>query len=649
MQIKNFHIIRSLERNTLSELFLARHVHDNYYVKIRLYDQSNITNEEIREAILQRLRNAYQMRHRNIIATLDYGVEGRYMYQIQEHMDWGTLDDLLEKVSHVPPEIASFILQEILRGLQYAHSIGIFHGMLSPSRVLLSSNGIVKLHDFQFLDLKHTFLNKIHTKLKAKQQMYLAPEHLLGKEADYRCDIFSAGVIAYKMLTGRHPFLEEKSEWTVMQIIACNAKLLFELDPTLPPPMEDLVEKMIEKEPSGRLQSSEEALRMIDSYTTDFGEIRSYEVLANFLKKPGQSVDQLKALRADELLQQAAQFQIQDQSERALVAFHRARFLRPKDKNIENEIKLLCNRLGYSGGSNDDPIVLQLEQSLKANPDNIQVLQRLSTLAKSRGDLLECIAYHKRILKIHPKDVFSNAQLRQLLEKDDRDALFSPNETKWTRWQDFYRSQQRPVWQRWGFLQGNISLIVAVFGLAVLIAALHTLRWIPVQNVDAAPPYILMPATQLVSNQKINQLCEQAASVYSQGAIREAIEILSKAPLPEKGASTARARLLLARYYLETELKEEAMETLEKIDLPSAELQQRVEALQLKAEIYRRAGKYGYAIDQYMNIEVMPGLSAVQRSEASAKVQELQDEALQLQLEKQELNGTVSDKGKSSF
>jgi len=565
------------------------------------------------------------------------------MYQIQEHMDWGTLDDLLEKVSHVPPEIASFILQELLRGLQYAHSIGIFHGMLSPSRVLLSSNGIVKLHDFQFLDLKNTFLNKIQTKLKAKQQMYLAPEHLLGKEADYRCDIFSAGVIAYKMLTGRHPFLEEKSEWTVMQIIACNAKLLFELDPTLPPQMEELVEKMIEKEPSGRLQSSEEALRMIDSYTTDFGEIRSYEVLANFLKKPGQSVDQLKVLRAEELLQQAAQFQIQEQSERALVAFHRVRFLRPKDKNIENEIKSLCSRLGYSGGSNDDPIVVQLEQSLKANPDNIQVLQRLSTLAKSRGDLLECIVYHKRILKIHPKDVFSNAQLRQLLEKDDRDTLFSPNETKWTRWQDFYRSQQRPIWQRWGVLQGNISLLAAVFTLALLIAGLHTFRWIPVEDVDAAPTYVPTPSTQLVSTQKINQLCEQASSLHSQGAIRQAIEILSKAPLAEKGASTARARLLLAGYYLETELKAEAMETLEKIDLPSAELLQRLEALHLKAEIFRRAGKYGYAIDQYMNIEVMPGLSAVQRNEASAKVQELQDEALQLQLEKRDMNGTVSN------
>ena len=160
MQIKNFHIIRSIERNTLSELFLARHVHENYHVKIRLFDQMSITNEEIREAILQRLRNSYQMRHRNVIATLDYGVEGRYMYQVQEHMDLGTLEDLLHKTPQIPPEIGGFILQEIMRGLQYAHSIGIFHGMLNPSKVLLSSSGIVKVDDFQYLDVKNTFSNR---------------------------------------------------------------------------------------------------------------------------------------------------------------------------------------------------------------------------------------------------------------------------------------------------------------------------------------------------------------------------------------------------------------------------------------------------------------------------------------------------------
>jgi hypothetical protein len=495
----------------------------------------------------------------------------------------------------------------------------------------------VKLHDFQFLDLKNTFLNKIQTKLKARQQMYLAPEHLLGKEADYRCDIFSAGVIAYKMLTGRHPFLEEKSEWTVMQIIACNAKLLFELDPTLAPQMEELVEKMIEKEPGARVQSAEEALRMIDNYTTDFGEIRSYEVLANFLKKPGQSVEHLNALRADELVQLASQFQMQEQWERALVTCYRARFLRPKDKNLENEIRHLCTRLGYSGGATEDPLVLQLEQSLKANPDNIQVLQRLSTLAKSRGSLLECIAYHKRILKIHPKDVFSNAQLRQLLEKAEKDNLFSPNETKWTRWQDFYRSQQRPLWQRWSVLQGNVSLLATVLVLASLIFGLHTFQWIPVDSIVHAGTSMTPAGSQgeLVSGPKINQLCDQASTIAKQGDLRESIEMLSKAPIPEKGIPAARARLLLAKLHLEADSPDHSMEALNYIDLASADLEQRVQTLELKAEIFRRKGKYGYAIDQYINLEILPGLSTARRKAATLKIQELQDEAVKLQADQQ--------------
>ncbi len=213
--------------------------------------------------------------------------------------------------------------------------------MLSPSKVLLASNGVVKVDDFQFLDLKNTFLKQVQTRLKAKQQMYLAPEHLLGKEADFRCDIFSAGVLGYKMLTGKHPFLEEQAEWTVMQIIACNAKLMFELDPTLPAPLEELIEKMIEKELSARIQSAEEALRVLDGYVDHFGEVRSYEVLANFLKKPGQSVDQLDQLRAEELLQQAAQLLLQEQWNKALVLYQKAQFLKPRDKNIENEIRSL--------------------------------------------------------------------------------------------------------------------------------------------------------------------------------------------------------------------------------------------------------------------------------------------------------------------
>jgi serine/threonine protein kinase len=249
--------------------------------------------------------------------------------------------------------------------------------------------------------------------------MYLAPEHLLGKEADYRCDLFSAGVIAYRMLTGAHPFLEETSEWTTMQITACNAKLLFELDPTLPATLEEMVDQMIEKELNKRVQNAEDALQMIDSYVDHFGEVRSQEVLANFLKKPAQSVEQLNVLRAEEYAQQAEQFQLQEQWDRAIIALSRAQFLRPKDKAIENELKTLRSRLGYSYGEQADPKIVQLEQSLRANPENIQILQRLATLAKSSGDLVQCVCYYKRILKLAPTDTFAATQIMQILKTQD--------------------------------------------------------------------------------------------------------------------------------------------------------------------------------------------------------------------------------------
>jgi serine/threonine protein kinase len=631
MQIKNFQIIKSLERNTLSELFLGRHVHENYYVKIRLYDQLSITNEDVREAILQRLRNSYQMRHRNIIATLDYGVEGRYMYQIQEHMDYGTLEDLMDKTSTIPPEIAAFILQEILRGLQYAHSIGIFHGMLNPAKVLLAVNGIVKIDDFQFLDLKNTFLKQVQTRIKRKQQMYLAPEHLLGKEADYRCDLFSAGVIAYRMLTGAHPFLEEKSEWTTMQITACNAKLLFELDPTLPAPLEEMVDHMIEKELNKRVQNAEDALQMIDSYVDHFGEVRSQEVLANFLKKPAQSVEQLNVLRAEEYSQQAEQFQLQEQWDRAIIALSRAQFLRPKDKAIENELKMLRGRLGYSPGEQADPKIVQLEQSLRANPENIQILQRLATLAKSSGDLVQCVCYYKRILKLAPSDTFAATQIMQILKTQDKDAVLSPNDSKWVRWQDFYRRKERPIWQTWSALQGNLALGFFVIAIALGIGALHVFKLIPtVQTVSAESLQMKTYSSQIVANQKINGICNQAVSIYKQGEIEDAIEILSKTPLVDKGTAAAKARLLLARYWLELDHEAAALKALDAIDLPSADFAQKIAAYKLKAEVYRREKRYGHAIDQYINIKALPGLPVAMREDADKKIDILQNEALPL-------------------
>src|SRR5206468_7780277 len=114
----------------------------------------------------------------------------------------------------------------------------------------------------------------------------------------------------------------------------------------------------------------------------------------------------------------------------------------------------------------------------------------------------------------------------------------------------------------------------------------------------------------LIAGQKADVICEQAAAMHDQGAIQQAIELLSKAPLAENGTASARAHLLLAHYLLEVSQDDRALETLESVDLPSAESSQKLEIYKMKAELYRQTGRYGHAIDQYINIEALPGLPA---------------------------------------
>jgi outer membrane PBP1 activator LpoA protein len=185
-------------------------------------------------------------------------------------------------------------------------------------------------------------------------------------------------------------------------------------------------------------------------------------------------------------------------------------------------------------------------------------------------------------------------------------------------------------------LQGNMSLMTAVILFALLILSLHGFHWIPVESEAIANPVNALAATPFIADQKTDQFCDQAIALEKQGDRNGAIELLSKVPLPENGRASARARLLLAEYLLSNQKPDAALEILTRIHLSSADIKQRVDALKMKAEIYRTKGKYGYAIDQYINLEVMPELSQAERAAAAARIQELQDEGLEMQLKKQQ-------------
>lgn len=116
----------------------------------------------------------------------------------------------------VPPEIATFIVSRVARGLEYAHErtdehgrpLGVVHRDVSPNNILISSEGEVKLADFGLAKAAHYLEAREGDQIVGRVE-YMAPEQACGQITDGRSDLFSLGVVYYELLSGRNPFREE--------------------------------------------------------------------------------------------------------------------------------------------------------------------------------------------------------------------------------------------------------------------------------------------------------------------------------------------------------------------------------------------------------------------------------------------------------
>ncbi|MBF0105196.1 MAG: serine/threonine protein kinase [Deltaproteobacteria bacterium] len=182
--------------------------------------------------------------HANIVQVYDLGRVGDDYFISMEHIDGINLKELLQKSKDIgeklPHEIATYILSEVCKGLDYAHNkknangepLKIVHRDISPQNILVSFDGGVKIVDFGIakaaMNLSHT-----HNGILKGKVTYMSPEQAFGKPIDHRTDLFSLGIVFYELLTGKRLFTGE-SQMEVLKKIR-NTKLTSDtLDPDIP-------------------------------------------------------------------------------------------------------------------------------------------------------------------------------------------------------------------------------------------------------------------------------------------------------------------------------------------------------------------------------------------------------------------------------
>ncbi len=196
----------------MGSVFIARHVHIGRKVALKVLHPERSMGRDERERFRREAAIAVQLRSPHVVEVLDFGEDPRgYAYYAMELLEGESLRALLDRERRLSPERAVRLLRQLLAGLVAAHRAGVVHRDLKPENLWLIGDAPdqrLKILDFgiaKFLQ-PGASLEATAVGMVVGTPEYLAPEQALGGAVDGRADLYAAGILAFVMLTGRHPF-----------------------------------------------------------------------------------------------------------------------------------------------------------------------------------------------------------------------------------------------------------------------------------------------------------------------------------------------------------------------------------------------------------------------------------------------------------
>jgi serine/threonine protein kinase len=239
-----------------------------------LSEEPQFTRMFIEEAKL-----SARLNHPNIVQVFELGAVDKEYFIAMEYVRGRDLAETMRtfwaRVGPPRPELVAYIGREMCRALAYAHDltgddgdlIGMIHRDVSPSNVMLSYEGAVKILDFGIAkalgsDSKDEGGTQRGT-LKGKFA-YMAPEQTQGSDVDRRIDIFAAGIVLHEILTGRRLFKGENDMQTVERVRQCEVSPPSMQNPLCPPEMDAIILRALARDREERFQSAAEMADALD-------------------------------------------------------------------------------------------------------------------------------------------------------------------------------------------------------------------------------------------------------------------------------------------------------------------------------------------------------------------------------------------------
>jgi tetratricopeptide (TPR) repeat protein len=276
-----YRLERELGRGGMGVVFGAHDLEQDRPVAIKLLLAAPEQGEEISRRFRREFRAVQRLSHPNVVAVYDYGVFERQTYFTMEYVEGQNLKALLNLSPSRPdpdtlgdPKRLRSLLgafRQIGQALVAIHSHRILHRDLKPSNILVTSAGQIKIMDFGLVRRIDEDASRLTQQgVVIGTVAYMSPEQALGARLDFRSDLYSVGVILYEALAGRRPFLDPSVTGLLLKQVHEKPYPVSVHNPRVPPFLESIALRLLEKEPFARYQSAEELLDAVESAAQAF-------------------------------------------------------------------------------------------------------------------------------------------------------------------------------------------------------------------------------------------------------------------------------------------------------------------------------------------------------------------------------------------
>jgi serine/threonine protein kinase len=263
-----YQIIEEIGQGGMGKVFKARDNELNIVVALKMIKPELSADPNIVSRFKKELLLAREILHENVIRIHDLGEINGIKYISMNYIEGNSLQEILQSTGKLTIEKSIDITKQVCSALSAAHNKGIIHRDLKPQNIMIDKKGKALVLDFGIARSLDSDSGTTQEGIVLGTPYFMSPEQIMGERVDASTDIYSLGIIMYETVTGKLPFTADSSTTLLHMHLSEKPKPPSQLNPHIPPMLERIILKCLEKKQRNRYRAIDEIMKDLEQDKT---------------------------------------------------------------------------------------------------------------------------------------------------------------------------------------------------------------------------------------------------------------------------------------------------------------------------------------------------------------------------------------------